>query len=251
MTLRQLFYRLLSESLIPNRDAAYKRVSALTAEGRRAGTFPALVDHTREIRMTSWWEDPAEAIASLADQYRVDRTSGQEWSIYLGAEKATMQSLLEAWFGELGLPVLLLRGYGSQTYLDDIVAHVRAARERPAALIYAGDLDPSGEDIERDFLERTAEAEWDQVARVAVLAEHLDRLQLVKQPGKPQDPRAPAFRAKYGELFQVEVEAIEPDTLREIYQAEIDVRWDKSQFDWQLQQEREDRTAILDLASTL
>ena len=36
VTLRQLFYRLVSEQTIPNTTTAYKRLSALTAQARRA-----------------------------------------------------------------------------------------------------------------------------------------------------------------------------------------------------------------------
>ena len=37
VTLRQLFYRLVSAQVIPNSQGAYKRLSALTAEARREG----------------------------------------------------------------------------------------------------------------------------------------------------------------------------------------------------------------------
>lgn len=56
--------------------------------------------------------------------YRRPRTEGQEFAIYLGAEKATMLSQLDRWFGEYRIPIILLRGYGSQTYLDNIRDHV-------------------------------------------------------------------------------------------------------------------------------
>ena len=49
VTLRQLFYRLVSAQVIPNSQVAYKRLSALTAEARRDGTFPALIDRGRTI----------------------------------------------------------------------------------------------------------------------------------------------------------------------------------------------------------
>jgi hypothetical protein len=48
VTLRQLFYRLVSAQVIPNSQAAYKRLSSLTAEARRNGDFPALIDRGRD-----------------------------------------------------------------------------------------------------------------------------------------------------------------------------------------------------------
>lgn len=75
-------------------------------------------------------------------------------SIFLGVEKATMVAQLRRWFEAHGLPVLALGGYASQSYVDSVAADVER-RGRPAVLLYAGDFDPSGEDIDRDFLERT------------------------------------------------------------------------------------------------
>ena len=43
VTLRQLFYRLVSALLLPNTQSAYKRLSSVTAEARRRGEFPELV----------------------------------------------------------------------------------------------------------------------------------------------------------------------------------------------------------------
>ena len=49
VTLRQLFYRLVAQQLIPNLQPFYRRLSARTAEARRDGTFPDLTDETSEI----------------------------------------------------------------------------------------------------------------------------------------------------------------------------------------------------------
>lgn len=241
VTLRQLFYRLVSKSIIPNSNSAYKTLSSKTAHARRTGWFPPLVDHTRSIGEYRSWTSPREAMESMMGWYRRPRTEGQKYALYLGAEKATMQTLLDRWFGDLGIPVILLRGYGSQSYLDQIRVHAERDGRSPI-LIYSGDLDPSGEDIERDFLERV-ENGW-QLEHVAVRYEQIDDFELTKQPGKRTDSRAPAFMAKYGELFQVEVEAIEPNTLRELYQDALDRYWDKSAHRAALQHEMDDREQL-------
>src|SRR5215210_5197269 len=49
VTLRQLFYRLVSKQVIPNTTTAYKRLSSLTAEARRQDEFPDLIDRGRTI----------------------------------------------------------------------------------------------------------------------------------------------------------------------------------------------------------
>jgi hypothetical protein len=86
-------------------------------------------------------------------------------------------------------------------------------------LVYTGDFDPSGEDIARDFVERVGV--FDDVVRVAVNADQIVSLGLSPMPGKTSDARAAGFVARHGQLVQVEVEAVHPDTLHELYQAAI------------------------------
>jgi hypothetical protein len=52
-------------------------------------------------------------------------------------------------------------------------------------LIYAGDFDPSGEDIDRDFIQRTAC--FDEVVRVALSLEQVERYDQPPQLGKATD----------------------------------------------------------------
>jgi hypothetical protein len=158
-----------------------------------------------------------------------------------------MQSLLDQWFGDLGMPVILLRGYGSQTYLDNIKADV--LRNGRAVLIYSGDLDPSGMDIVRDLNERTKNC-FSQVIQIAVTQAQIQQFSLTAQPGKSKDPRAKAFKKKYGSLFQIEVEAIDPNDLRQLYQDAIDKFMDKSTFEDQLELEQAHREQLAELASS-
>lgn len=218
MTLRQLFYRLVAEGVIPNDRSAYSKLSDRTAEARRAGTFPALVDRTRATVAPRTFEDPADARAWLSTVYRLDRTEGQDRQVVLGVEKDTLAALVSGWFEAEGLPVVVLRGYGSQTYLDD-VADLIADDPRPTVLVYAGDLDPSGEDIVRDLRERVPAV--GEPIRVAVTLDTVADFGLPELPGKAKDPRAPAFIARHGRLFQVEVEALDPNDLEALFREAV------------------------------
>ena len=146
MTLWMLFYRLVSESLIPNKRSPYQHLSRLTARGRRARTFPSLIDPTRPIHEPFAFESPEEARDWLRRIYRLDRTEGQSHHLIIGVEKATQVGFLTDWFEDL--PVVALRGFSSQTLVDEVAA-LAQRDERPSILIYAGDYDPSGVDIAR------------------------------------------------------------------------------------------------------
>ena len=287
ITLRQLHYLLYMSTKglgYRNNKSDYSRLSELTAEGRRdidengEQLFPDLLDQTREIYRASSWTSPQAAVEWLAGYYQRNRAATQPYYIALAGEKATLLAQLNDWFSDRGLPIILTRGYGSQTYVDDVRRMVeRERKRRPTVLIYAGDLDPSGMDILRDFQERCPV--WDEIIQVAVNIEQVERtrglvrrfLALAKitevdQPskfrhpmthknprlrGQYKDSRAPTFKARYGLVFQTEVEAIEPDTLRRLYTEALDRYWDQGAYELALAQEEIDKERLQEIATEL
>jgi hypothetical protein len=241
VTLRQLFYRLVSDGTLPNTVTAYKGLSDRTTRAREAGWFPALIDRGRAIHRYQTFPGPGQARQWLRNIYRRDRTEDQDVSVYLGVEKAGMVVQLQSWFGELGVPVLALGGYASHTYKEDVAADVERAG-RPAVLLYAGDHDPSGEDIDRDFVDKSGC--WKRVERVALSAAQVDAYGLPLMPGKDTDARAEQFIARHGELRQVELDALDPDDLRGLYQQALDQYWNQDAYQAALDLEAEDLDAL-------
>jgi hypothetical protein len=241
VTLRQLFYRLVAAGMVPNTTHAYQHLSRLTARGRRAGTFPDLADRVRAIHRDDTFVGPDDARRWLADAYRRDRTEGQTKSLYLAVEKAGLVAQLEAWFADFGIPILALGGYASQSYVAEVQRDV-SRQGRPAVLLYAGDHDPSGDDIDRDFVARTDC--WAEVRRIALTADQVDEYDLPPQMGKATDSRAGGFVARHGRLVQVELDALAPDTLRDLYAAAIDEWWDRGAHAEAIAAETDDRRQL-------
>ena len=238
-SLRQVFYRLYSMGLIPNNKASYKRLSHLTAIGRREGTFPELSDGTRRIDRDIFFDDENDGLRWLVDEvYRHDRTAGQENQLWVVVEKATLLAMARNVADEWGLPVVALRGYDSQT-LNDRVGRAMVDDGRHAIVVYLGDFDPSGEDIERSFMERLNDWTSDvELRRIAVTESQIVDLSLPPNPGKTTDSRAKAFAAKHGRLIQVEVEAINPRTLSEMLDAAIRPLIDQALVDAIVEEEK-------------
>ena len=242
VTLRQLFYRLVSELALPNTQNAYKELSRHTAAARRNGGFPRLIDQGRSIVRPTFFAGPDDALRQLHGWYRRDRTEGQPHALYLGVEKAGMVEQLAAWFGTpRGIPIVALKGYSSQT-LVDVVADEITGDDRPAVLLYAGDFDPTGEDVDRDFVERVDA--FTEVRRVALNADQVQTYGLPPLPGKDTDARAAAFAARHGRLMQVELDALDPDDLRALYADAIGGYWDDAAFAAVVERERQDRAAL-------
>jgi hypothetical protein len=267
VTLRRLFYLLLEDPILastcpeyrakvrrqkPGKQETYgqdvyKRLSDVTSEARREGWFPDLLDHTRKIHRYRSFDSPEQAIGWLPEVYRRDRTEGQDVSLYLGVEKATYIDYLLPWFGDLGIPILPCGGYTSQTFTQTIVRDLSGyqrpdGRQRPAVLIYAGDFDPSGLDIQRDLVERTNC--WDEVIRVGLNYEQLAEFNLPENPGKDSDSRKDEMIRRYGRNIQVELEALDEEVLRGLYQDAINQFWDASAHEAVLEQEDTDTEAL-------
>jgi hypothetical protein len=68
LTLRQVYYQLVSRALIENTEASYKRIGELVNTGRLAGIidWEAIEDRTRNVRALPHWETPGEIIQSAA-----------------------------------------------------------------------------------------------------------------------------------------------------------------------------------------
>jgi hypothetical protein len=161
--------------------------------------------------------------------------------MYLGVEKDALVAQLSSWYDDLGLPVVALRGYGSQT-IADLVRRDVEQEGRPAVLAYAGDFDPTGMDIERDFIARTAC--WTHTARVALTAHQVADYRLPPLPGKESDSRAAGFTETYGRLVQVELEALDPTDLRALFDDAINQWWDPQAHREVLTAEQHDRDRL-------
>lgn len=143
------------------------------------------------------------------------------------------------------MPIIVLKGYPSQTYVDNIARSV-SADVRPAVLLYGGDFEPTGEDIERDLAERTGFV-FDEIVRVALTRDQIDTYNLPPQPGKTTDTRAGRFMAEHGE--QVELDALGPDTLQDdLYLDRFADYWDEDTDLDALDRENDERELLEQLA---
>jgi hypothetical protein len=271
ITLRQLFYRLVAATLIANNPNDYKTLSKITAELRRGGEFPDLIDYTRAIHERRFYDGPGDALRQLADDYRLDRMDGQTHAIYLATEKRGLVAQLDTWFhADYGFPVLPLGGWTSVPFIDEVKAHVAAQREqdRKPVLLYAGDFDASGDTIDRVFQRHTPDC-WDHIERVALNPDQITEYGLVRQRGKHRDSNAKAFVARHGDAalydpahpyvtekgrrylspVQVEMEALDPNDMRALFTDAIAPFHDTSQYEAVLDTEAKHRKTLRRIAS--
>jgi hypothetical protein len=141
----------------------------------------------------------------------------------------------------------VVRGFGSQSYVD--VVRERTTRDpREAHLAYVGDFDCSGEDVERDWVERTSC--WSRVTRVLLTLDQARACALPATGGKRDDPRWPAFARRYGfgieRPVQWEVEALELDEVQRLVLAAVDPYIDRDVLAEQIARGEPQRRALSD-----
>jgi hypothetical protein len=156
-----------------------------------------------------------------------------------------MTAQLFSWFGGYGFPIVACRGYSSVSLEAEVVSQV-ADDGREAILIYAGDHDPSGEDIDRNFVDKTAC--WADIERVALSSDQVKEYDLPVAVGKAKDSRAREFQERHGRLVQVELEALDANDLRGLYQDAINRYWDPNAYNQALRREHDERAVLREMS---
>lgn len=221
MTIRQLFYQLVSLGVIAKTEQEYKgTVVRLTAEMRRAGEldFHLIADNTRWMRKPKTYSSLESMLRQTAQTYRRAIWDDQDVYVEVWLEKDALAGVLLPITSTYDVPLMVTRGYPSLSFLYS-AAEVIAEEDRPAFLYYLGDHDPSGVDIPRaveEGIRELAPAADITFERIAVLPEQIEQYGLQTRPTKATDSRSKGFEGE-----SVEVDAIPAGTLREMVEGRI------------------------------
>lgn len=247
MTVRQVFYRLVSSGVIAKTEGEYKStVVRLLGEMRRNGEieFDWIADNTRWMRKPRTYSSLESMLQRTAEAYRRSIWDNQECYVEIWLEKDALAGVLYEETGAWDVPLMVTRGYPSLSFLHS-AAEMIAAQEKPTYLYYFGDYDPSGLDIPRKVecdLREFAPAADIEFERVAVTREQITEMKLPTRPTKGTDSRAKGF---IGE--SVEVDAIPPKVLRDIVGICITQHIDDDAYSVLLKAEKPERATLMSL----
>src|SRR5207302_2928765 len=155
MTVRQLFYRLVSRRIIENSLKDYRKISTVMTGAREAGEIPFewIVDRSRPVYTASVHADPVKSIERFAKHCRVDPWEFQPSYVEVWTEKDAVIGSIEELTEELAVTVRACRGFASATWANG-VAELFNSIAKPIYIFYLGDHDPSGRCIETELRER-------------------------------------------------------------------------------------------------
>jgi len=122
LTLRQLYYQLVSRDIIPNTERSYKNVGRLVTDGRNAGhiDWNMIEDRNRDTVIPSHWKNPGEIISAAAHSFRIDKWRDQHCHIEVMVEKDALSGILEPICRRLDIGLTANKGYSSASMMYEI-----------------------------------------------------------------------------------------------------------------------------------
>lgn len=243
MTLRAVFYRLVSRAIIAKLESEYGKLSRMLCQMREAGTVPWewVVDNTRRIDVPGTDKSVAQTLQYAVMTYTLDPWLDQPERVYVMCEKDAIANVLASVTHEYIVPLAVVRGFSSHTFLHDIAGSI-SRRNKPTHVFYFGDHDPSGlavsaaaERIIRHFAPDVSI----RFKRLAVTPEQISEYNLMTRPTKKSDKRSKTFRGE-----SVEVDAMPMDVLRTLTREAIESVLDQALYEETQQREESDRNAL-------
>jgi len=220
LTLRQLYYQLVTSNVIINEEKQYKKLSSLVSNARLSGLIDwnAIEDRIRQPHRVSEFSDLGDLIETAVSSYRLPRWRGQDYYAELWVEKDALAGVLKPLAREFHVTMMVNRGYSSQSAMYDSANRFRNYEEKQLILAYIGDHDPSGEDMVRDIQDRLNMFEVNvEVKKIALTIDQVQEHNLPPNPAKMDDPRYQKYEMEHGNESW-EVDALPPEVLVQLIQ---------------------------------
>lgn len=242
ITLRQLYYQLVSKGIIKNSMNSYKYLSRYMGTARESEIidYDLFEDRTRYVLYPDTISvsiKPKDYLQKKIQQViiepEINLWGWQKYYVELWFEKDAMVSLFSNIGKERQIAVFPSRGYTSHTKINEAKERFRQKTEsdgKHGVILYAGDLDPSGWNIYEKIKEKLANENL-HVIRFALNDEQVKNL--IPIPVKLTDTRWETFCREHPELDKncYELDAMDPDQLNDLTHKTIDKYFDTSLVD--------------------
>lgn len=251
LTLRQIYYRLVSKNLIPNTKASYKGLSHQLVKARESGEVDdsRIEDRSRKKQgngdygyedSEDFVEDRVQRLKDSWEYFTLKQWTDQPKQVIVALEKDALSRLFVDIADGYRIHVYATRGYGSYTFVNDMAGDLN--KDKEVVVLYFGDYDPSGRDIQRDLKERLVKycgRDDFTVVRIALTPEQIAEYNLPPMPEDKEtlaklqrDPRTKT----YGMTYAVELDAIEPNELQKLIKSAIIAQIDSEKWQARLKE---------------
>lgn len=250
LSVRQLFYQLVSRGAVDKTEQAYKRVCDAAVQMRRDGTldYRKVVDGHRSRRQVSAYSSLHAALQNTHDLYRRNYWIEQQRHCEVWCEKDALSGVIYPVCHRYGVPYVATRGFPSLTLLYESAQEI-ASLGKSATIFYFGDHDASGrcmsDGLEPQLRELGADVE---VQLVALNPLQVRDYGLPTRPGKRTDSRQARFAARFGGA-SVELDALPPNVLTELVAFSIEGLIDVDEWHRVAEHEALERSTLESIAA--
>lgn len=247
LTLRQLYYQLVSKDYIPNKQAWYNKIGIIVKKGRLMGLidWDIIEDRVRQPKLPYFVNDIPDAINDTIRAYRLDRMRNQDCYIEVRVEKDALSSIFYKTTAKYWINLMVNRWYSSVSAMYDASVRFENNDGKQLYILYFWDHDPSGLDMIRDIKERMYLFGIDLVVvPCALTMEQIEQYNPPPNPAKITDPRAVKYiKDKWNTSW--ELDALPPDVLQEILETRIEsiIDYDKYRQIMVVEQQEKEKIA--------
>jgi hypothetical protein len=213
MTVRQMFYALVSGGAIAKTEQGYDQVGYHLLHMRRCGVIPYrfIADNTRWMRKQRSYASLADFLEASQELYRRAIWEEQAVRVEVWIEKDALAGVVYDVTEPWDVPLMVTRGFPSETFVYEAVEAIKEDN-KPTHVYYFGDYDPSGVAIAIGLEAKMRE--WTSLVtfeHMAVRREQIITMGLQTRPTKKTDSRAKSW-----EDASVELDAIPANVLRQM-----------------------------------
>lgn len=255
LSLRQLYYQCVARGYIENSQKSYSKIGDIVSGGRLAGLidWDMIVDRGRVSISNTHWGSPADIVDAAASQYKIDKWEDQPNHIQVMVEKQALEGVLMPVCRKLDVTFRANKGYTSQSMMYRLGKELAEIHDRGKDIhvLYFGDHDPSGLDMDRDVQDRISLFSGLSVSfeRLALKYAQVQILNPPENPAKITDSRAKQYIKMYG-TSSWELDAVEPKELARLVEAAVVNLRDDSLWQSALDRENEMKDELVEFAKT-
>ena len=231
LTLRQLYYQMVSRDYIPNSIKSYSNMGNLVSNARLAGIidWDMIEDRVRVAQARQHWEDPESILLAASQSYYRDHWEDQPEYVEVWCEKDAVSNILQPVCSKYDVTFMANRGYSSQSAMYEAYHRLESKMDdgKSVFIIYFGDHDPSGIDMTRDiddrmglFLNGDIHRAFGNIEREALNMDQVRKYNPPENPAKITDSRYKGYVIEYGESSW-ELDALEPSVLSDLVEKAI------------------------------
>lgn len=262
LTLRQIYYQMVSRGYIANNDKEYKKLGETLNNARLSGLIDwfSIEDRTRNLKGNGHWTSPGSIIKACADQYEIDKWSDQEYHIEVWVEKDALVGVVGTACSPLDVSYFSCRGYVSQSEMWVAARRLmnKSAEDNKKCLIlHLGDHDPSGIDMSRDiedrirmfwqyhYFEDEVPDPFDhfELKRIALNWDQVQQYNPPPNPAKLSDARCDSYRSRFGDKCW-ELDALEPTVIGQLITDHVEDHRDEDKWKDKVAEQTEARNFL-------